>query len=183
MQFDRYANRAAELAARLVNRHDEPEPITASGIAALLAADGLHLRVRRADLPEIATLAAELRTVFAAGDVTTAIDRLNRLLAATPMSPRISTHDDRGPHLHVEPARASVADRLRANCLMGLAAVLCDGGQFRLGECAAADCRRVFVDTSRNARRRFCTDTCATRTHVAAHRARRAATRAAHAPR
>ena len=90
------------------------------------------------------------------------------------MTPRIAVHDDRGPHLHVERPEATAAERLRANTLMGLAAVLCDGGRLRVGTCDADSCDRVYVDTSRNARRRFCSDRCATRTHVAAHRARRA---------
>ncbi|HLU95849.1 MAG TPA: CGNR zinc finger domain-containing protein, partial [Thermobifida alba] len=44
-----------------------------------------------------------------------------------------------------------------------------------LGCCARDGCRTVFVDTSRNGRRRFCSVTCANRVNVAAHRARAAA--------
>lgn len=175
MDFDRYANAAAEQAAALVNLlvadRDSRETGEAD-VRALLHDLDLDLPVANGTLNEHRRLAHDLRRVFVAHDVDDAIAVLNDLLAATPMSPRISTHGDRGPHLHVEPRGASTVERLRANCLMGLAAVLCDGGRLRLGTCDAAGCDRVWVDTSRNARKRFCSSTCATRTHVAAHRAR-----------
>lgn len=173
MQFDRYANQAADNAAALVNLQREVADPTVADVHDLLADQGLQLRLTSADLPRLRALADDLAPVFEAGDLEQAITRLNLLLDRTPMRPRVSTHDDRDPHLHVEPDGAGAIERLRANCLMGLAAVLCDGGRLRLGVCDAADCDRVWVDTSRNARRRFCSDRCATRTHVAAHRARR----------
>ncbi|MGW5371674.1 CGNR zinc finger domain-containing protein [Streptomyces sp. NPDC004011] len=43
-----------------------------------------------------------------------------------------------------------------------------------LGRCAAAGCDNYFVDQSRNRTRRFCSNACASRTTVAAHRARTA---------
>jgi len=47
-----------------------------------------------------------------------------------------------------------------------------DAGWTRLGLCAAEDCQDVFVDTSRNSSRRFCSETCASRAGVAAYRSR-----------
>lgn len=174
MQFDHYANRAAEHAAMLVNLVGEGD-LRAGAVQDGLARYGTSFRVVNDDLDDLRSLADDLRGVFAAAGVAPAIETLNRLLTATAITPRVSTHGDQGPHLHVEPEGAAVAVRLRANCLMGLAAVLCDGGNQRLGVCDGSGCERVYVDTSRNARRRFCTDRCATRTHVAAHRARRRA--------
>jgi predicted RNA-binding Zn ribbon-like protein len=173
VQFDRYANQAADNAAALVNLHRQVADPTLADVHAVLADQGLQLRLTRADLPPLRALADDLADVFEAGDLDDAIACLNRQLDRTPMRPRVSTHDDRDPHLHVEPDGAGAIERLRANCLMGLAAVLCDGGRLRLGTCDADDCDLVWLDTSRNARRRFCSDRCATRTHVAAHRARR----------
>jgi predicted RNA-binding Zn ribbon-like protein len=177
VDFDRYANTAGELAADLVNLLvvDEEAPAADEGaVRALLDAYDLDLQVATAPMEEYRDLARRLHAVFAAPNLDAAVVRLNDLLAATPMAPRISTHGDRGPHLHVEPRDASTVQRLRANCLMGLAAVLCDGGRLRLGTCDADGCGKVFVDTSRNARRRFCSTRCSTRHHVAAHRARQA---------
>ena len=61
---------------------------------------------------------------------------------------------------------------------LGLAIVLCDYGMARLGVCRAADCECVYVDVSRNAQRRFCSESCANRTNVAAFRARAKSTAA-----
>lgn len=43
-----------------------------------------------------------------------------------------------------------------------------------LGRCAAAGCENYFVDQSRNRTRRFYSNACASRTTVAAYRARSA---------
>jgi CGNR zinc finger len=45
----------------------------------------------------------------------------------------------------------------------------------RLRRCAAAGCGRWLVDTSRNQSRRYCEHACASRTTVAAYRARQKA--------
>ena len=58
---------------------------------------------------------------------------------------------------------------------MGLSGVVCDPGASRLGVCSADGCADVFVDLSPNQSRRFCSDRCASRAHVAAYRARRRA--------
>lgn len=174
MQFDRYANHAAENAAALVNLHRTDATLTLEAVRELLVDRDLALELTQHDLSALAELADDLAPLFAARDVEHAVELLNERLARTAVAPRISMHDGRGPHLHVEPEGADPVLRLRANCLMGVAAVLCDGGRLRLGTCDGADCDLVWLDSSRNARRRFCSDRCATRTHVAAHRARRA---------
>jgi predicted RNA-binding Zn ribbon-like protein len=50
-----------------------------------------------------------------------------------------------------------------------------DLGADRFGTCTAAGCTDVFLDTTRNRSRRFCSERCATRSHVAALRSRRRA--------
>ena len=174
MQFDDYHNRAARIAADLVNLHGGDADPGVDEIAVLLDDHDLPLVLGQDDLATVASLAGALRPVFTADDAIEAVGHLNPLLAGTRMAPHVSTHDGRPPHLHMDPPESTDVDRLRANCLMGLAAVLCDGGRMRLGACDAEACTDVYVDTSRNARRRYCSDRCATRTHVAAHRARRA---------
>jgi predicted RNA-binding Zn ribbon-like protein len=42
-----------------------------------------------------------------------------------------------------------------------------------MNTCADESCGDVFVDASRNRSRRYCSDTCANRLNVAAHRRRR----------
>jgi predicted RNA-binding Zn ribbon-like protein len=58
---------------------------------------------------------------------------------------------------------------------MGLAMLVVDFGATRLGVCAADKCDNVFVDTSPNQSRRYCSDRCSSRANVAAYRARRKA--------
>nr|WP_281353576.1 CGNR zinc finger domain-containing protein [Phytoactinopolyspora mesophila] len=54
----------------------------------------------------------------------------------------------------------------------GLAVVLGNPVFDRLGICTAPMCDRVFVDTSRNGARRFCSTACQNRVKAAAFRAR-----------
>ncbi|GAA5119647.1 CGNR zinc finger domain-containing protein [Pseudonocardia adelaidensis] len=60
--------------------------------------------------------------------------------------------------------------RIKAYTAGGLAHPLCEDPG-RIGRCDR--CGTVFVDTSRNGRRRFCSARCANSTHVADHRKRR----------
>jgi predicted RNA-binding Zn ribbon-like protein len=122
----------------------------------------------------VLALGAELEPLFGAGPDAT-VAAVDAALARLAVRPRLSTHDGRPPHLHYERDGADVVERLRVNVTIGLARVVATDGPDRLGRCAATGCRRVFVDTSRGGRRRFCTAACANRTHVAEHRARRRA--------
>jgi predicted RNA-binding Zn ribbon-like protein len=66
----------------------------------------------------------------------------------------------------------SLSAQWAAPCATGLAVVL--GGELhdRLGVCTAPNCDRVYVDTSRNGTRRFCSTACQNRVKTAAFRAR-----------
>ncbi len=99
---------------------------------------------------------------------------VNEGLVELPISPSIADHDDVGPHIHWTPATARFDDQVMADVLMALAQELCDNSTDRFGRCGAADCARLFYDSTRNNSRRFCADPrCASRTHTADHRARR----------
>ena len=101
---------------------------------------------------------------------------LNALLAETGAVPQIVAHDGRGPHIHVSPSTAPIADRIAAHLAMGFAELLVAGESRRLRTCASPTCREVFLDESRNRSRRYCDSrTCGNRLHVAAYRARKAA--------
>ena len=52
-------------------------------------------------------------------------------------------------------------------------------GATRLGVCDASGCSHVFVDTSPNQSRRYCSDRCSSRANVAAYRARQRESRMA----
>ncbi|WP_435743443.1 CGNR zinc finger domain-containing protein [Nocardioides sp. SYSU DS0663] len=120
----------------------------------------------------------ELRPVFeasASGDSAAVVDGLNELMGRHPVTPQITDHDGH-LHVHVASRVQSVAELLVGESLLGLATLVCDHGPTRLGVCAAAPCRRVYVDTSPNTSRRYCSDRCSSRANVAAYRARRKAT-------
>ena len=70
---------------------------------------------------------------------------------------------------------APVLEQLTTTVAMGLSQVVVQHGWQRLGVCSAEGCDDVYVDTSRNASRRYCSNTCASRSTVAAYRARQKA--------
>ncbi|KAA8887214.1 CGNR zinc finger domain-containing protein [Nocardia colli] len=165
MHFNPYGGAAAELAARLVNAGPDED------LRELLAAaDYKPLgTLKPAQDAELRRWIGELSAVF--DDPT--VRRLNALLAKTTSQPYISTHDDRLPHLHFAQETAPVDERVKAYTAVGLATLFCDDPN-RIGRCARDGCDDVFVDTSRNGRRRFCSARCSNRVHVAEHRSRRA---------
>jgi predicted RNA-binding Zn ribbon-like protein len=130
------------------------------------------------DLATLRRLQPELRCVFeasAAGDEDAVVDRLNALMAKYPVKPVISGHGSTSWHLHVTDETSSVSELLAGEALMGLAFLVCDLGATRLGLCQAAPCGGVFIDTSPNQSRRYCSDRCSSRANVAAYRARQKA--------
>jgi len=169
----------AELAVRLVNTDDAGQGGSdeLTGLDALRTLvsgmPGLSARVTRNDLDALRMLRTELRGVFsaaAAGDGERAVEALNELLIQHPIHPQLSGHD--GPwHLHLTQS-GTVADQYAAGAAMGLAVLVTKDGIDRLGACEASSCRSVFVDTTSNRSRRYCSDRCANRSNVAAFRAR-----------
>jgi predicted RNA-binding Zn ribbon-like protein len=111
----------------------------------------------------------------AAGDQVGAVDQLNGLLAAAVIRPQISGHDKQDWHLHLSDGPGRGCHRLHRRRGHGLAVMLTEIGIDRFGTCQAPPCRNVFVDTSTNRSRRYCSERCATRANVAAYRARRRA--------
>lgn len=119
----------------------------------------------------------ELRPVYEASDQGLAadvVDLLNHLMVTNPITPRISDHAG-DLHIHAASKSQSVAELLVGEALLGLANLVCDLGPTRLGICDASPCTNVYVDTSPNASRRYCSDRCSSRANVAAYRARQKA--------
>lgn len=179
MDFVRYAERSAGL----VNADLEDAQ---SVVAFLDQRAWLHEQVVDRDATALRRFQRDLRPVFEASnadDERTVVALLNELLAKHPVTPYIAGHGDDASstgeswHMHVADRRSSVAELLVAESLMGLSTLVCDLGATRLGVCDAAPCENVFVDTSPNQSRRYCSDRCSSRANVAAYRARqRAAT-------
>ena len=174
MDFVRYAERSAGLVNAELSDVD-------ALVDYLDQRSWLHDQVADRDVTALRRFQRELRPVFEAssrGDEQAVVDQLNELLARHPVTPYIAGHgpgdQGKGPnwHMHVADRRSSVAELLIAESLMGLSTLVCDLGATRLGVCDASPCTCVFVDTSPNQSRRYCSDRCSSRANVAAYRAR-----------
>jgi predicted RNA-binding Zn ribbon-like protein len=171
VDFVRYAESSASLVNADLSDLD-------AVVAYLAQRAWLQRQVIERDVVTLRRFQRDLRPVFessASGDPRAVVRGLNDLLERHPITPRISDHDPDHLHLHVANKAASVADLLVGEALLGLANVVCDLGPTRLGVCAASPCTNVYVDTSPNQSRRYCSDRCSSRANVAAFRARQKA--------
>lgn len=131
-------------------------------------------RLDRQDVAAVQSVRARFTEVFAAQDDAAAAAMLNAMIAEAGTTPRLTDHDGYDWHVHYFAPGASLADHIAADCGMALAFLIVAGERERLRRCEAPDCRRAFVDLSRNRSRRYCDSrTCGNRLHVAAYRARR----------
>jgi len=134
-----------------------------------------HPPVTLAEAAAFGPVALALREIFrahAAGDEDRAARRVNELLASTGARPELRQHDGEAWHLHFPGRTAALVEGWAAGCATGLAVVLGNGVGWRLGVCSAPRCDRVYVDTSRNGTRRFCSTACQNRVKAAAFRAK-----------
>jgi len=149
----------------------------AAAITTLLRSTGGGRRaVTESEAAGFGPVAAELRAVFtavSAGDLDDAAWRVNAMLARTGAHPLLDRHDGEPWHLHFHGTDGTMVNAWAAGCATGLAVVLGSELYDRLGVCTAPRCDRVYVDTSRNGRRRFCSTACQNRVKSAAFRERR----------
>ncbi len=178
VDFDAYAHTAVEIINAPVT--------TPADLILFLGTEGwLVSRVSERDLTVFRRTRRRLRGVFehgAGGRADAAVAELNALLEAFPVRPRIAGPADGAPGLapgtwrmHVTGRGSSASSECLAGAIWGLAVWLCEHGSSRCGVCADERCGNVYLDTSSNCCRRFCSERCATRSHVAAHRARKRA--------
>ena len=142
-----------------------------------LAAEGFSgWRARDADeLASVQRLRRQLAELWLA-DENSAVETVNRLLRDARALPQLVKHDEWDWHLHATTPEAPLADRMSTEAAMALVDVIRSKEMDRLLVCAAEDCDAVVLDLSRNRSKRYCdTGNCANRAHVAAYRARKAA--------
>lgn len=129
-----------------------------------------------AELESVLKLRRELAAVWTA-DEDAAVDTVNRLLRDANALPQLMKHDGWDWHLHATAPEAPLADRMSTEAAMALADVIRSKEMDRLRICESDDCDAAVLDLSRNRSKRYCdTGNCANRAHVAAYRARQAAT-------
>jgi predicted RNA-binding Zn ribbon-like protein len=161
------------------------EPDGVDDVDPLASLDGLRVfldtwpwmarRAEASDLAPLVRLRRELRAVFDAahaGRSVEIVERLNRLLVQHRPEPSVSGHDDSNWHLHIADDRSPASTEFATGAVMGLTMAFLDLGAERFGTCADPRCSGVFIDVSRNRSRRYCSDRCANRANVAAHRER-----------
>lgn len=171
----------AELAVRLVNTaslgHEGGDQLATQDGLRTLVADREHLGhgITRGDLETLRQVREEFRAFFVScsqGKGTEATARLNELLIQYPVHPQLSGHDGQPWHVHYTES-GSMSDKYAAGAAMGLSVRLAELGLERFGVCQAAPCQGVFIDTSANRTRRYCSDRCTNRANVTAFRARK----------
>ncbi|PSK96474.1 CGNR zinc finger protein [Murinocardiopsis flavida] len=173
MHFNTYGGTGASVAVDLLNAADR----SAAALVPVLRANEIVRPDIDADQARrLMAWIERLRPLFGEPDRDAQIALINQLLRESATCVQVSTHDGAAPHLHYVSQVHDTAERLRGTTAGGLAVAICGAGGDRLGCCARDGCPTVFIDTSRNGRRRFCSVTCANRVNVAAHRARSAVT-------
>ncbi|MGH3297054.1 MAG: CGNR zinc finger domain-containing protein [Trebonia sp.] len=189
MNFNSHTDTVVRMAVALVNLltpgEDRSRPYEppagderAAALNALFKSAGSRSDVTSAEAGAFVPVAADLRTVFAAvaaADIDKAAHQVNDLLTATGAHPALERHDGEPWHIHFHSAdETSLAKGWAAGCATGLAIVLGSELHDRLGVCTAPHCDRVYVDTSRNGSRRFCSTACQNRVKAAVFRERHA---------
>ena len=176
MNYDTYGSSAVELAIGLANAQlDPPE-----GVESFLTSHdewftpGTSFELPPREVAQVAAVARLVRGVAVADSQDAVLARLNELLAMARPRPYATDHDGE-LHLHYARPDAALLEQLTTTVAMGLSQVVVQHGWQRLGVCSAESCDDVYVDTSRNASRRYCSNTCASRSTVAAYRARQKA--------
>lgn len=106
-----------------------------------------------------------------------AAELVNAMLREADATPFLVRHDAVDWHLHATAPGASLGTVIVVETAMGVVDVVRSDEYERMKVCEGDGCTAVLVDLSRNRSRRFCdVNSCGNRAHVAAYRARRAAT-------
>jgi predicted RNA-binding Zn ribbon-like protein len=177
--LDAYSERLAKLAEDFINTYDlyrePPEHLQQpEDLQRFLMRHNINVdQVTMEELEQARSLRSQLRLIWNASSLNEAIQWLNPLLAEVNGMIQLSPDSEDALHLEVNiQPETPLISRLGAECALGIAAALQHHGLDRLRACAAEPCRDVFVDTSRNKSRRFCSDRCANRYNIAAFRDR-----------
>ena len=189
MSFDSHLLRVLEASVSLVNSvvagEAQGRPFTTpSGRETARAvgdalSDGASYQptVSEAEAEVLADTAEYLHEVFVladGGDFRSAADVLNALMRRFQTRPQLDQDErsETGLQLHFHGADDSLSVGWSAGMAAGLAAVLGSDLAGRIGVCAAPVCDRVYVDSSRNNQKRFCSTACQNRVKTAAFRSR-----------
>jgi predicted RNA-binding Zn ribbon-like protein len=167
------------LAIDLANTLDpylaEPERLSdAEALRRFLGEHGIDAPANRNDLQRCRALRGRLINVLTAPSAAGLVARLNAMIAEVFTGAEVVAQGDRGWTLAPTPRpRRRLDERLAAIGVGELVDLVSTVGPERIRACNAAPCREIFVDTSRNGRRRYCSRRCANRLNAIRHRHRR----------
>lgn len=166
------------LAIDLVNTLDpylaQPERLPdAEALRRFLGEHGIDARSNRHDLQRCRALRRRLLQVLTAPTAADLIARLNALITEVNTGAELVARADAGWALALTPRpRFRLDEHLAAAAVGELVDLVSTVGPERIRACNAAPCREIFVDTSRNGRRRYCSRRCANRLNATKHRHR-----------
>ncbi len=179
VNMNAYEERMAQAVEDLINTFDtfleQPEHLrTPHDLDEFLRQRGIDAAdATERDLAAVKALRETLRALWTSDDLSALQDGLNRLIAGQDLRVEYAVHDGILETRLRAAAGAPLADQLAAAAAVGLSWAIRTHGPDRMRACSAAPCKDVFIDTSKNATRRFCSERCANRFNVAQHRARR----------
>ena len=167
------------VAVDLVNTWDpylaDPERLPdEQALAAFLREQGIARRPGRGDLAACRLLRDALWRVFDATSPQELVERLDTLAQGLTVTPRLEREANEWRLTIEASSEARLAEMLAARAVAELAHAVADHGPERIRLCGANPCREVFIDTSRNATRRYCCRRCANRVSAAHFRERHA---------
>lgn len=170
----------AVLATDLVNTYEEfarEEHLGSVQALADFAADhGFDTgSVTTTDLEQLRTARPLLRSAMLSNNEDGAVTALNDLLATAQPWPRlVASPDGEWIFAYADP-KAGLADQILAKASAEVLNEIRNGRLRRFSTCASSTCEDVFIDSSRNHSRRYCTpDVCGNREAQRAHRSRQA---------
>ena len=173
MQFNHDNMIGVELAAALVNV-DVLDEWDLQTVEDLLQAHRLrNTTLAPGELLALREWTRALGRAFSATMPEETCEAVNQLIGAGVGPAFLTMHDGLRPHLHFAADDDHIISRTKALTAGGLAIFTVEAEGRRLGVCSRGGCRIVFVDTSRNGARAFCSARCGN--HEAVHRHRQRA--------
>jgi predicted RNA-binding Zn ribbon-like protein len=180
-----YSTQRADLVQDLINTYDlyldEPEHLREPhDLQSFLETRGLSAAspITQTDLNEVRELRQQLRLAWDADTTSDMLSLLNPLVASTPVTLQFEEDAEQHVHLRVEEQPDTpLVQHLAVECALDIIDVLQQHGFERMRACAADPCQDVFIDTSRNNSRRFCSERCANRYNISVFRERQKETK------
>jgi predicted RNA-binding Zn ribbon-like protein len=166
------------LAIDLVNTLDpylaDPERLPdAEALRRFLGEHGIDTLVNRLDVQRCRALRGRLLQVLTAPTAADLVARLNALIAEVATGAEVVARARGAWALRLTPRpRHRLDERLTATTVDELVDLVTTVGPERIRACSAAPCREIFVDTSRNGRRLYCSRRCANRLNATRYRHR-----------